>query len=451
MAGGLGLNAASSLPYATRITTITTITAAGAAALLLLAATKSLNRQGEGKDDAKRNVLPSPRTTLLPALTAAERRDLPYPPDGLLPGARDVDSPYGSMRVYEWGPEEGAKVLLVHGISTPCVALAAVAEELVRRGRRVMLFDLFGRGYSDSPTDLPHDSRLYTAQIALALASSPLSWTGSGPGRSFAIVGYSLGGGIAADFASYFFPAPASSLVLIAPGGVLRRARAGWTSWLLYDVLAALPGTAAVLRWAVARRLYTPPPPLESAATAEPFPCPPTDVGNAAAQAEAGQVVVVAARRQQEGNGRGRSSSMLSHPTPLLPGRPQHVTAAGAVNWQLAHHAGFVVPAFVSCMRRAPIYGQQARWRVLGEKIEAERAAARLQGRKMTGEGVLLVLGRDDPIVRVDEVGTDAVEALGGERNVKTVVLDAGHEVPMSRPKEVAEAMVEFWEARGGV
>ncbi|KAL1630798.1 hypothetical protein SLS54_000671 [Diplodia seriata] len=299
------------------------------------------------------------------------------------------------------------------------------------------------------PTDLPHDSRLYTAQICLALASSPLSWTGSG--HSFAIVGYSLGGGIAADFASYFFsPALASSLVLIAPGGVLRRARASWTSWLLYDVLAALPGSAAaaVLRWAVARRLYTPP--ALGSATAEPSPCPPpADVGNA----EAGQVVVVAARRQQQqgGNGRGRSSSMLSHPAPLLPGRPQHVTAAGAVNWQLAHHGGFVVPAFVSCMRCAPIYGQQARWRVLGEKVEAERVAARAQGRKTTGEGVLLVLGRDDPIVRVDEVGRDAVEALGGEANVKTVVLDAGHEVPMSRPKEVVETMVEFWEARGGV
>lgn len=48
--------------------------------------------------------------------------DLPYPPD-VLPGARDVDSPYGSLRVYEWGPEDGRKVLMVHGISTPCISL----------------------------------------------------------------------------------------------------------------------------------------------------------------------------------------------------------------------------------------------------------------------------------------------------------------------------------------
>jgi pimeloyl-ACP methyl ester carboxylesterase len=61
----------------------------------------------------------------------------------VLPGARDVASPYGSIRVYEWGREEGPKVLLVHGITTPCIALGGVAHALVDRGCRVMLFDLY--------------------------------------------------------------------------------------------------------------------------------------------------------------------------------------------------------------------------------------------------------------------------------------------------------------------
>lgn len=60
-----------------------------------------------------------------------------------------------------------------------------------------MLFDLWGRGYSDS-VDLPHDSRLYSTEILLALTSSPLAWTPGG----FSLIGYSLGGGIAADFAA---------------------------------------------------------------------------------------------------------------------------------------------------------------------------------------------------------------------------------------------------------
>lgn len=87
-----------------------------------------------------------PAETLLPApralgLSEAENREHPLPTD-VLPGARDLTTPYGSMRVYEWGPVDGPKVLFVHGITTPCVALGGLAHALVDRGCRVMLFDL---------------------------------------------------------------------------------------------------------------------------------------------------------------------------------------------------------------------------------------------------------------------------------------------------------------------
>ena len=85
----------------------------------------------------------SPLKTLLPTLSDQAKARLPYPTDAL-PGARDVSSPYGSIRVYEWGPESGPKVLFVHGISTPCIALGDVAHGLVEKGCRVMLFDLYG-------------------------------------------------------------------------------------------------------------------------------------------------------------------------------------------------------------------------------------------------------------------------------------------------------------------
>lgn len=64
----------------------------------------------------------SPRLSVLPTLKADEIASLPYPPDAF-PGSRDVDSPYGSLRVHEWGPVDGAKFLLIHGISTPCLSL----------------------------------------------------------------------------------------------------------------------------------------------------------------------------------------------------------------------------------------------------------------------------------------------------------------------------------------
>lgn len=110
---------------------------AGAASTAAFIAYQSYNRSA--KQARQKAVIPSPLTTLLPKLSVEEQRMLPYPPD-ILPGARDVDSPYGSIRVYEFGPENGRKVVLLHGVSTPCISLAGVAQKLASRGCRVMLF-----------------------------------------------------------------------------------------------------------------------------------------------------------------------------------------------------------------------------------------------------------------------------------------------------------------------
>lgn len=90
-------------------------------------------------DHRTEQTVPSARATLLPKISKEEAAALEYPPDAL-PGGRYVDSPYGVIRVYEWGPEDGRKVLFVHGITTPCIALGALAQGLVDKGCRVMLF-----------------------------------------------------------------------------------------------------------------------------------------------------------------------------------------------------------------------------------------------------------------------------------------------------------------------
>lgn len=83
-----------------------------------------------------RKIIQSPRVTLLPKLSEEEIGELPYPPD-VLPGARNVNSPYGIIRVYEWGPEGGRKVLLVHGISTPCISLGCSLRHIFLEMRLV--------------------------------------------------------------------------------------------------------------------------------------------------------------------------------------------------------------------------------------------------------------------------------------------------------------------------
>lgn len=99
-----------------------------------------------------------------------------------------VDTPYGQVKVYETGPTNGMKVILVHGITTPTPVFKEVVEKLVQAGFRVMLYDLYGRGRSDS-VQMPHDVPLFIAQLAFVLAAKP-DWT------KFSVAGMSFGGPI---------------------------------------------------------------------------------------------------------------------------------------------------------------------------------------------------------------------------------------------------------------
>ena len=87
------------------------------------------------------HFIPSPRETLLPHLSPEQVAALPYPPH-LLPGGRDVNTPYGTMRVYEWGPDNGKKVVLIHGDTTPIPVLGPIADTLAQNRCRVLMFGM---------------------------------------------------------------------------------------------------------------------------------------------------------------------------------------------------------------------------------------------------------------------------------------------------------------------
>ncbi|KAJ8107417.1 hypothetical protein OPT61_g8884 [Boeremia exigua] len=350
--------------------------------------------------------LASPRETSLLQLSGDELERLPYPPDAL-PGARDVDSPYGSIRVYEWGPEDGEKILLVHGISTPSIALGNLAHKLAENGCRVMLFDLFCRGYSSGPSPHTHryDSSLYTSQIHICLSSSPMHWS------RFSIVGYSLGGALAADFASYF-PQLIRGLVLVAPGGLIRRTHTTWKSRVLYNTSGLLP--ESWVESLVAKRLFTGP---EVARSIEP---------------EADGVENAETRKTSRGDAVYASSHHA-----LLPANP-YSTVGAVVDWQIEQHKGFV-PAFISSIRYAPVHGEHDRWRILGENIT--RGVGGLKK-------VHIVLGETDPIIVKDEIIEDASECLGDENVEFEVVEGIGHEVAIERASDIVRVVgkaLEKW------
>ncbi|KAI1274357.1 alpha/beta-hydrolase [Xylaria sp. FL0933] len=346
--------------------------------------------------------------------------DLPYPPD-TLPGARDVETPYGSIRVYEWGPQDGERVLFVHGISTPVVALGDLGHEMVARGYRVMMFDLFGRGYSDAPNDLAYDTRLFVTQLLLVLASSSIRWT---PPTGFHLVGYSLGGGLSVAFTRYF-PHLVRSLTLIAPCGLIRRRHVGWRSWLYYNS-GLLP---EVLVKRLVRRRIRP-----------------------AARKPADLVAAESSERVAPVNGDGDANGGAGFDSAAISRTRPHVTVASVVAWQVDHHEGFVM-AFLSTIRNAPIYAPQEDWRALSRILQSRRhsglrgpsgdaeVAAGLEGGK-----IFVVLGKDDGVIVMDEMIEDAHAVLGRE-GVEVVVLEGGHELPITSSGSVAESIEGFWKS----
>ncbi|KAK3652829.1 hypothetical protein LTR22_011493 [Elasticomyces elasticus] len=367
------------------------------------------------------SILASPRQALQLLDKAQDLDTLPYPPDAL-PGARDVDTPYGNIRVYEWGPEDGRKVLFVHGISTPCIALATMAKLLVEKeGCRVMLFDLFGRGYSDAPDpeQYPQDERLFTSEILLVLASS-LNWVDAS--ERFALVGYSLGGGIAAAFTSYF-PDLVGSLILIAPSGLLRPKHISFTSKLLYGNL--LPQW--LVKYYVANRLKGQPP--------VPF-----AQGHKGGNPEATVDPATAAESEVPVN--GHPALAANSEAALFADRPG-ISPANTVAWQLDAHSGFVA-SFVSSIRHAPITNQHARWRLIGTRQTAQRNSGASNTQGLKEEKVLILLGEQDSIIVADEVEEDATEVLGVE-NVKCVRLEGGHDVPIVNARGCVDAMSAFF------
>ncbi|KAF9449057.1 alpha/beta-hydrolase [Macrolepiota fuliginosa MF-IS2] len=133
-------------------------------------------------------------------------------PEDYYEGGAYVDFPYGRVRYWVMGPENGKKVVLIHGLSIPTIVWKDVAPRLAAKGYRVLLYDLYGRGYSDAPQTTYHPG-LFTTQLALLMQH--LKWDKA------IIVGVSMGGGVAAAFTAHFPELVDGKVVLIASAGLV--------------------------------------------------------------------------------------------------------------------------------------------------------------------------------------------------------------------------------------
>lgn len=96
-------------------------------------------------------------------------------------------SPAGffTMRWWEWGPEDGAPVICVHGLTRSGRDFDALAEVLAAEGRRVICPDLPGRGASDwLPDPKLYQPTTYIAALThlLARLDRPVDWVGTSLG-----------------------------------------------------------------------------------------------------------------------------------------------------------------------------------------------------------------------------------------------------------------------------
>lgn len=96
---------------------------------------------------------------------------------------------------YQWhGPADGPILVLVHGLTTPSFVWRAMLPGLTKAGFRVLTFDHFGRGYSDRPFQR-YDLAFYARTLDGLFANLRIE----GPVH---MLGYSMGGGIVAQYAA---------------------------------------------------------------------------------------------------------------------------------------------------------------------------------------------------------------------------------------------------------
>jgi pimeloyl-ACP methyl ester carboxylesterase len=131
---------------------------------------------------------------------------------GAVEAARiDLQLSSGSLRALRLGPESGAPVLCVPGLSANARSFDAVARRLAERGRAVVVVDLRGRGFSPATSAGTYGWRRHAEDVLEAARSLRFA--------SIDLVGHSMGAFVSMQAAA-LEPARVRRLVLIDAAGV---------------------------------------------------------------------------------------------------------------------------------------------------------------------------------------------------------------------------------------
>ncbi len=122
-----------------------------------------------------------------------------------------VDLSRGTTHYRYFGPSQGPLAVCVHGLTTPSFVFEGLAERLVAKGYRVLVYDHYGRGYSDRPK-LVQDRQFFVSHLDELLDAL-------GEEGAFDLYGYSMGGWVVTAYAADH-PDRINRLVLLAPAGM---------------------------------------------------------------------------------------------------------------------------------------------------------------------------------------------------------------------------------------
>ena len=106
--------------------------------------------------------------------------------------------------------DNGETRVLVHGFSTPHFVWDGIKQILLDSGYSVLVYDHFGRGYSERPA-VTYNAELYIESLNELLDHQKLI-------EPVHLIGYSMGGAVVSHFAEAY-PPKVKSLSLIAPAG----------------------------------------------------------------------------------------------------------------------------------------------------------------------------------------------------------------------------------------
>lgn len=113
---------------------------------------------------------------------------------------------------YRWyGPDKGPVAICIHGLSTPSFVWEGVAAGLVKLGFRVLTYDHYGRGCSDRASG-KQDAAFFLRQLDDLMRHEKID-------LPVTVLGYSMGGAIAAHYAAAN-PGAVKQLILLAPAGM---------------------------------------------------------------------------------------------------------------------------------------------------------------------------------------------------------------------------------------